>query len=139
MRKFWFEFRTISVKIRPHLTTAPDRMNEEIRQASDLARDPASVSWATYFWVVLLATVGGIVRVIREVKFGEKTWQQIIAIFVAEIIISVFAGVITFFLCAARDVPPFYSAVLVSLASYMGGRALSVLEALYKFKIGKGE
>lgn len=78
-------------------------------------------------------------RVIREAKFGDKTWQQILAIFVAEIIISVFAGVVTFFLCAARDVPPFYSAVLVSLASYMGGRALSVLEALYKFKIGKGE
>lgn len=114
-------------------------MNDEFRQASDLARDPASVSWITYFWVIFLATFGGIVRVIREVKFGEKSWRQIIAIFVAEILVSLFAGVVTFFLCAAREVPPFYSAVLVSLASYMGGRALSVLEALYKFKIGKGD
>jgi hypothetical protein len=114
-------------------------MNEEIKQTSDLIRDPASVSWATYAWILLLATLGGIVRVIREVKFGGKTWKQILAIFIAEIFVSLFAGIVTFFLCAARDVPPFYAAVMVSLASYMGGRALSVLEVLYKLKIGKGD
>ena len=114
-------------------------MNEELKQASEIAKDPSSISAATYAWLLILASLGGVVRVIRESKLGDKTWRQIILIFISEILISLFAGVVTFFLCSAQDISPFYSAVMVSLASYMGGRALSVLEALYKFKIGRGE
>lgn len=106
-------------------------MNDEIRQASDLARDPTSVSAATYFWVLFLATWGGIVRVTREVKFGGKTWKEVLFIFFAEMAVSSFAGVVTFFLCESANMERFYTAVLTSLAGYMGGRALNMLEGIY--------
>lgn len=118
---------------------AVERMNEELKQASELLRDPASVSWTQYFWVILLATWGGIVRVIREVKFSDKTWKQILVIFIAEILVSTFAGVLTFFICLNNNVTPLYTAVMTSLAGYLGGRALNVLELLYSSKISKGE
>ena len=137
--KYWYEFRTRRFKIRPIKHGSAKRMNEEINQATELAKDPSSISIATYAWVLLLATWGGIVRVVREVKLGGKSWQQILAIFVAEIIISTFAGVITFFMCYSSNVSPLYTAVMTSIAGYMGGRALNVIEAIYKAKIGKGE
>lgn len=139
MCRFWFDSRTISVKIRPQINMAVERMNEELKQASELLRDPASVSWTQYFWVILLATWGGIVRVIREVKFSDKTWKQILVIFIAEILVSTFAGVLTFFICLNNNVTPLYTAVMTSLAGYLGGRALNVLELLYSSKISKGE
>jgi len=137
--KYWYDFRTIRFKIRPIQSGSAERMNEEINKATELAKDPSSISIATYAWVLLLATWGGIVRVIREVKLGGKSWQQILAIFVVEIIISTFAGVITFFMCYSSNVSPLYTAVMTSIAGYMGGRALNVLEAIYKAKAGKGE
>jgi len=137
--KYWFANQTKRFKIRPNQPNPAPHMNEEISKATELAKDPSSISLATYAWVLLLATWGGIVRVIREVKLGGKSWQQILAIFVVEIIISTFAGVITFFMCYSSNVSPLYTAVMTSIAGYMGGRALNVLEAIYKAKAGKGE
>lgn len=134
-RKFWFDSRTIQCKIRPTYFITPDRMNDEIRQASEIARDPASVSWATYLMVVALAAWGGIVRALRKTKLGEKSWQQILVIVLVEVITSSFAGVVTFFLCQSKGVPPFYTAVLTSLAGYMGGSVLNILEAIHKARI----
>lgn len=116
-------------------------MNDEFRQASDLIKDPSSISWATYLTVVFLAAWGGIVRVIRKSKFVGKTWKQVVMILVMEMVISSFAGVITFFICQSNNVQPFYTAVLTSLAGYMGGGALDVLEAIYRARIdsAKGE
>lgn len=74
-------------------------------------------------------------RVIREVKLGGKSWKQILGIFIAELLTSVFVGLVTFFLCESSGFKPFYTATLVSVASYMGGRALTVLEALYKARL----
>lgn len=112
----------------------PDRMNDEIKTAADLARDPASVSWATYALVATLAIWGGIVRVIREAKLGDKTWKQIALIFLVESITSGFAGFMTFFVCEAQQVDRFYAAALSGIAGYMGGRALTLLEIIYKAK-----
>lgn len=59
-------------------------------------------------------------------------------IFLAELLTSLFVGLITFFLCQSSGFLPFYTAVMVSIASYMGGRALSVLEAIYKARSKEG-
>jgi len=115
------------------------RMFEETRQASELARDPASVSWAQYVIIFVIALWGGIVRVIQQAKLGGKSWKQIVAIFVAEAMTSCFAGFITFLICEAHRVNQFYSAALAGLAGYMGGRALSFLETVYRAKTGKGD
>lgn len=139
-RKYWFHYRTTRVKIWPTSLTSLERMNDEFRQASHLLNDPSSVSWSTYLTVVFLAAWGGIVRVIRKSKFVGKTWQQIVMILVMEMVISSFAGVITFFVCESNNVQPFYTAVMTSLAGYMGGSALDVLEAVYRARIqGDGD
>ncbi|HJV52803.1 MAG TPA: phage holin family protein [Noviherbaspirillum sp.] len=114
-------------------------MNEELKAASEIAKDPASYSSATYAWVLILAVWGGVVRIIREVKLGGKSWRQIILIFLAELTVSGFAGVNAFFLCESAGISRLYTAVLTSVASYMGGRALALFEEIYKARLGKGE
>jgi peptidoglycan/LPS O-acetylase OafA/YrhL len=115
-------------------------MNEEIKAASDVARDPASVSIATYAWIFGVGILGGAVRVFREINLGGKTKMQIVGTFVVELVTSVFVGIVTFYLCnsGAKPLDPFYTATLVSIAAYMGGRALTVLEAIFKAFAPKG-
>jgi hypothetical protein len=114
-------------------------MNEELRHATEIAKDPASFSWITYTWVILLAMWGGIVRIIREVQLGDKTWKQIAAIVFCELIISAFAGVITFYLCESAEFKPLYTAVMTGVSGYMGGRSLAILETLYRARSPRGE
>lgn len=109
-------------------------MNEEIKQAAEIAKDPLSVSHATYLWVIVLSMWGGIVRIMREIKFGGKTRKEIVLIFVAELMTSGFTGLVTFFACQKQGIDPMYSAVMVAMSGYMGGRALSWLEDIYKGK-----
>lgn len=115
-------------------------MNEELKTASDIVRDPSSISLGTYWWVAALAIWGGIVRVIREVKLGGKTFWQIILAFVAESIVSAFAGMLVFFLCESSNIPRMYTAALVGIAGYMGGRALNLIETIVKARsLQKGD
>lgn len=107
-------------------------MNDELRQASDVARDPASVSVATYLLLLGVSIIGGVVRVIREVNLGNKTRKQVVTVFFGELMISLFVGMITFFLCQDAGFSPWKTATLVSIGSFMGGKVLVVLEAIYK-------
>ena len=110
-------------------------MNDEIRTAADLAKDPSSIGWITYAWVLLLSVFGGVVRVARELLKMEKTPREIALVFVVEMLTSGFAGLLTFFLCEASHINPMYTAVLTSVAGWMGVRALTVIEAIYKARI----
>ncbi len=71
-------------------------------------------------------------RVIREVNLGGKSWEKILLVFLGELATSLFVGIVTFFFCQAAKYEVFHTMVLVSIASYMGGRALTVIEAIYK-------
>ena len=107
-------------------------MQEELNRASGVASDPWSFSFLTYAWVAFMAMWGGIVRVIREHKLAEKTWKQIIVIFLSEMVMSCFVGVLTFWMCSLASFAPLYTAVLTSIGGYMGGRSLALMEAIYK-------
>ncbi len=107
-------------------------MNEEIKSATEMVKDPSSFSAATYLWVLLLAMWGGIVRVVREIIFEGKTWPQIVRIVLSELFVSGFVGVITFYLCEHAEFPPLYTAAMTAISGYMGGRSLAVFEALRK-------
>lgn len=107
-------------------------MNDEIRAAHDLAKDPSSISTLTYAWVLLLSIFGGVVRVAREMMGMKKTPRQIVVIFLVEMMTSAFAGLITFFACEASHVGPMYTAIFTSIAGWMGVRALAAVETLYK-------
>lgn len=114
-------------------------MNEEIRNATEIAKDPSSYSAATYLWVLVLSLWGGVVRIKKEVRLGDKSWKEIIGIFCCELIVSGFAGVLSFYLCEAAGTKPLYTAVAVGISGYMGGRAISVMEAIYKARNSKGD
>lgn len=115
-------------------------MNEELKTASDMARDPASVSIATYMLLVVVSILGGVVRVIREVNLGEKTVKQVVAVFLGEMIISLFVGMTTFFLCQDAGFSMWKTAALVCVGSFLGGKVLVVFEAIYKARLGsKGD
>lgn len=114
-------------------------MNEELQAAGAIAKDPGSYSYLTYGWILFLSMCGGVVRVIREVKLGEKTWLQLAWIFVVELFTSGFVGVVTFYACEAAGIRPLVTAVMVSVSGWMGVRALSVLESIYKARGPKGD
>jgi hypothetical protein len=107
-------------------------MNEEIRQAAEAVKDPTSYGLFTYAWVVLLSAWGGTVRFIRKVKAGEMSIRQAAMTLMGELVTSVFAGVITFYACEANAVAPLWTAVLVSVAGHMGGKALEPFESIFK-------
>lgn len=107
-------------------------MHETARHAVDVMKESGAFSWITYWWVLVLSFFGGVVRVIKEYKLGDKTWKQIAIIFVCEMIVSGFVGVNTFFLSFSSGLRLEYCVVLTSIASYMGGRALTGMEAIYK-------
>lgn len=107
-------------------------MNEEIQQVTEAAKSPVSYSVLTYCWVLALSAWGGAVRFIRKVKAGDMSFKQAALTLTGEIITSAFAGVVTFYACEAYDVNQLMTAVLVSIAGHMGGRAIEPLESIYK-------
>lgn len=129
----WLHNRTNGDRISPNNTQGKNTaMNEELKHAGDIAKDPASFSIITYALMMVIATWGAIVRVIKEVMIKEKSWQHITCIFISEICISGFVGTITFSLCLSMSLTLPHCAALTGIASYMGGRSLSFLEAFYK-------
>lgn len=111
-------------------------MIDEIRTAGASAKDPSSYSLLTYVWIICLAMLGGVVRVLREVDLQRKTGKQIVITFVTEIIISSFVGLLTFYACRAAEISFFTTALMTGIAGHMGVRALGVLESIYKAKMG---
>lgn len=134
----WLQKPTNGYKIGPNKhNDSGATMNEEIRHATDIAKDPASLSVLSYVLMMALAFWGGVVRVIREIALTDKSLTRILGIFVAEMCVSGFAGTITFALCLSMDVSFAYTGALTAMAGYMGGRSLSLLESLYKTWKGK--
>lgn len=107
-------------------------MNDELKHATEIAKDPSSYSVVTYMWVLILSMWGGVVRMVLDINRGEKHWRQIIAFFVGEMCVSAFAGVMTFYFLESFEVRPLYTAVMTGIAGYMGGRAVSGFEAIYQ-------
>lgn len=106
-------------------------MQEEMKNASHAVSSFDSAASLTYFWMLVLAAWGGVVRVIREHKTEAKTWPQIIGIFVSEMTVSCFVGTITFYSCQVADFSQLYTALLTSVGGYMGGRSLAMFEAMF--------
>lgn len=111
-------------------------MIEELRTAGASAKDPSSYPLLTYLWIIFLAMLGGVVRVLRDVDLQRKTPKQILLAFITEIITSSFVGLLTFYSCMAADISFFKTAVLTGVAGHMGVRALDVFKSAYKAAIG---
>lgn len=93
-------------------------------------KDPANYPCVTYIWVVGLSAWGSIVSFIRRASV-DMPWKKKFQLILAEIIISTFAGMITFFLCEYSNLDKMLSAAFIAVSGHMGTRAIILTEKLY--------
>lgn len=105
---------------------------------SDLPQgDPASYSLLTYAWVVGLSAWGGVASFCHKLRQGHARPFNVAELF-GELVISGFAGVISFYLCEAAHTVPVVSAVIVGISGHMGSRAIFLIERWAMKKWGQG-
>lgn len=95
---------------------------------------PQDFTFVTYLWVCLLSFWGGLSNYIGKVKTGTSRFN-LMEVF-GEIIVSGFAGVMTFYICAAADTPEILTAVAVGISGHMGARIITMFELWVSRKMG---
>ena len=87
-----------------------------------------------YFTTVFLSTWGGVVNHVTTLRSGRKKFQLKELIF--DLVVSTFAGLITFYFCRSAGISETMSAILIAVSGHMGTRAIAGFETLYKRVIG---
>jgi len=109
-------------------------MNE--KDVVDAVKDPSSFSWMAYLWVVILSIWGGVVSYVRKVQKGTiHKWS--LTELLGELVVSSFAGMLTFLICEWANLPPLLTAAFVGISGHMGSRGIFLLEKYFKDKFGK--
>lgn len=104
-----------------------------------LDKDPTTFSLLTYMWVFLLAMTGGLVAFIRRLNKSRKPLPltQVFLRLLGELIISGFAGVITFYLCEFWNFDQLLTAVLVAISGHLGGGSIDRISKIWDAAIDK--
>lgn len=89
---------------------------------------PFDVPVATYLWVVFWCVFAGVASFVRKLKEGRR--PLILAELLGEIVVSIFVGMVTFWLGRGHGVPEFYLMAMVAVCSHMGSRALFLFERM---------
>lgn len=102
-------------------------------------KDPTTYTLLTYIWVGLLATGGGLVAFIRRLNEQKKPerLRVVFAKLTGELIISGFAGLITFYLCEFLEVQQLLTAVLVAVSGHAGGNTIDLVAKLIEKHINR--
>ena len=90
-----------------------------------------------YFTTIFLSTWGGTVNHITTLRNGRKKFQLKELIF--DLVVSTFAGLITFYFCRSAGISETMSAVLIAISGHMGTRAIAGFETIYRRVIGVKE
>lgn len=98
---------------------------------------PENYTWITYFWVFGLSILGGIVRTITGTKEGDSP-NKIAYRLLANAVISIFVGLVTFFFCEFARFEPIFTAGIVALTAHMGTPALVAAQS-YLYQKATGE
>ena len=97
-----------------------------------LVRSPFDVSQlAVYSWVVVIAMFGGAANFIRKVKAGQARAFNVVE-FIGELVISAFAGMLTYWFCEWASVNPWLTAAFVGVSGHMGSRAIFMGEQTFE-------
>ncbi|MGV8899997.1 MAG: phage holin family protein [Burkholderiaceae bacterium] len=100
-------------------------------------KSPETYSYLTYLWVFGLSALGGAVSFIRKVREGNaRAWNFVE--FIGEIMTSVFAGVLTFYLCEWSGFSQLATAAFTGIGGHMGSRAIFILEKFFESKFDGG-
>lgn len=88
-----------------------------------------AVNLATYLVIIGVSILGGLVQFIR--KLNQSTEPQplhrILGKFLGEMIIAVFAGLLTFWICMYVGFSMTVTVVMVSISAHMGGKAIDTM------------
>ena len=90
-----------------------------------------------YLTTFFLSIWGGVVNHITTLRSGRKKFQLKELIF--DLVVSTFAGLITFYFCRSAGISETMSAVLIAISGHMGTRAIAGFETLYRRVIGAKE
>lgn len=89
----------------------------------------------TYGWVFGLAMLGGAASFVRRVRRGEAKYSNIIEL-IGELVVSAFAGLVTFFLCRSAAFDEMLTAAFIAISGHMGARIIFIFEAYLVKRFG---
>ena len=89
----------------------------------------------TYVWVFGLAMLGGAASFVRRVRSGQAKYSNIVEL-VGELVISAFAGLVTFFLCHSAGFDEMLTAAFIAISGHMGTRLIFMFEYYLVKKFG---
>jgi len=104
-----------------------------------LDKDPTTYSMLTYMWVFLLAIAGGFVAFIRRLNQTPCPLPLHIVFtrLIGELLISGFAGVVTFYLCEYWGFDQLLTAVMVAISGHLGGGAIDRISKIWDAAVDK--
>lgn len=105
-----------------------------LAQAQDAIKHPLSYSLKEYGVILGIALLGGLVRWISAIRRKEAGMLSISSL-VGELVISAFAGLLTFWLCESFGVNPLWTAAAAGLAGHAGGSGIAWLERTAKKQV----
>ena len=82
----------------------------------------------TYAWVFGLAMLGGAASFVRRVRSGQSKYSNIIEL-IGELVVSAFAGLVTFFLCRSAGFDEMLTAAFIAISGHMGTRIIFKFES----------
>ncbi len=82
----------------------------------------------TYAWVFGLAMLGGAASFVRRVRSGQSKYSNIIEL-IGELVVSAFAGLVTFFLCQSANFDDTLTAAFIAISGHMGTRIIFMFES----------
>lgn len=82
-----------------------------------------------YLTTLILSCFGGVVSYIQKIRQKKKafSWKEL----GFDLIVSSFAGLMTFYLCRYSSTDPELSAILIAVSGHMGTRAIAGFENLH--------
>ena len=89
----------------------------------------------TYLCVFGLAALGGAASFVRRVRNGQAKYSNIVEL-IGELVVSTFAGLVTFFLCQSANFDDMLTAAFVAVSGHMGTRLIFMFEAYLIAKFG---
>ncbi len=98
---------------------------------NDPRHDPGAIGILTYAWVLGLAMLGGFANFIGKLRRGKVRAFNVTEL-IGDLVISAFAGIITFYLCTYAELDPLLTAALVGMCGHMGSRLIVLMERKIK-------
>ena len=89
----------------------------------------------TYAWVFGLAMLGGAASFVRRVRSGQSKYSNILEL-IGELVVSSFAGLVTFFLCRSSGFDEMLTAAFIAISGHMGTRIIFKFESYLVKKFG---